>query len=94
MWGDYSHGLQMTRALGDVACAKFLNRVPEVFTIYLGDWLLIGSDGLFDPSHLSGDAYDDVLACIRNGNSAEDLVRQAVALPTRDNVTAILWRRK
>lgn len=98
MWSDYgdnASGLQMTRALGDVACRNFLNRTPEVMMIPLGDWLLVGSDGLFDPKHMDDRAsYDDILACIRNDNSAADLVRQAIAVPTNDNVTAILWRRK
>lgn len=97
MWSDYgdnSSGLQMTRAFGDVACRNFLNRIPEVFEIPLGNWLLVGSDGLFDPKHMDGrSSYDDVLACIRNDNTAEHMVQQAVALPTNDNVTAILWRR-
>lgn len=98
MWseyGDNASGLQMTRAFGDSACRNFLSRVPEVFTIPLGNWLLVGSDGLFDPKHIDGKAsYDDILACLRNDNSAADMVRQAVALPTNDNVTAILWRRE
>lgn len=98
MWSDYGDlgaGLQMTRAFGDSACSNFLSRVPEVFTIPLGDWLLVGSDGLFDPTHTDGRASsDDVLACIRNDNTAADMVRQAVDLPTNDNVTAILWRRQ
>jgi serine/threonine protein phosphatase PrpC len=93
--GDMGSGLQMTRALGDVALDRILDRTPEVFTIGLGLFLLIGSDGLFDPTHADGKAsYDDVLACIRNGGTADSIVQQAVAVPTNDNVTAVLWRQE
>lgn len=96
MWSDEgsnAKGLQMTRAFGDYDCRNFLDRTPEVATIELGSFLLIGSDGIFDPSHKSREAYDDILACIRNNMTPGYMVEQAVAIPTNDNASAILWRR-
>lgn len=97
MWNDYGDnaaGLQMTRAFGDHACRNFLGRTPEIFRIPLGNFLLVASDGMFDPKHTSREAVDDVLACIRNDQTADQMCEQAVAKPTNDNVSAILWRRE
>jgi len=96
-FSDNEQGLQMTRALGDYACRNFLSRMPEVFTIPLGDWLLVGSDGLLDPTHLKGDPTAAIVEYINSGRgsaTADDLVKRAINIPTNDNVTAILWRRK
>lgn len=97
MWSDYgdnASGLQMTRAFGDVACRNFLNRVPEVFMIPLGDWLLVGSDGLLDPTHTNTCPPGEFIEEIYAAKTAQELVDRAVRIPTHDNVTAILWRRK
>ena len=96
MWsgyGDNASGLQMTRALGDSGCRNFLSRAPEVFTVPLGDWLLIASDGLLDPTHTKLSPMDVVIKAISEGQSAKQLVAHATRVPTNDNATAVLWRR-
>jgi serine/threonine protein phosphatase PrpC len=87
-------GLQMTRALGDCSLNSILDRTPEVFQIELGDFLLIGSDGLLDPTHYGNSAAKRVIARIVAGATAAQLVDRAVNIPTEDNVTAVLWRRE
>jgi serine/threonine protein phosphatase PrpC len=90
--GDLGAGLQMTRALGDSEMNRILNRVPELFTVPLGDWLLVGSDGLFDPKHTSHPERK-IAERIRNGAAVKDLIDDALAVPTNDNATAVLWLR-
>lgn len=86
-------GLQMTRAFGDTSLSRILNREPEIATVTLGRWLLVGSDGLLDPTHMKNDPTLAVVQAVRKGADAEKLVQRAVSLPASDNVTAILWRR-
>lgn len=90
---DNSKGLQMSRALGDYALDSFLVREPEIMTIELGSFLLVGSDGLLDPTHtqLSNQILFEYL---RVGATAGQLVQRAVDVPTNDNATAVLWRRE
>lgn len=92
-YGDNASGLQMTRALGDCALDQVLDRTPEVFTISLGNFLIVGSDGLIDPTHLQKNVLTSLVDEIANGRTAEELVQRAIDLPTNDNVTAVLWRR-
>lgn len=50
-------GIQMSRALGDKILHGVIERIPEIFTFSINFkdsnnlWLLLASDGLFDPSH-------------------------------------------
>lgn len=91
---DGINGLQLTRALGDVGMGDVLNRIPEVFTVRLGNFLLIGSDGLLDPGHMSKDGTAAVVAELRTEQTAKQMVQRAIDAPTNDNVTAVLWRRE
>jgi len=86
-----AQGLQMSRALGDRWLGPVLNREPEIFRLPLGpnSWVLVGSDGLFDPSHATQPG-DTIAAAIEAGYDANQLVQNALAVPTHDNVTAIL----
>lgn len=86
-----SGGLQMSRTLGDANLDKILSREPEIFRLPLqaGDWVLVGSDGLFDPSHITNPAVSIGLL-IDQGADAQALVQNALNVPTEDNVTAIL----
>lgn len=98
MWnlhGADACGLQMTRAFGDFYCRSFLNRRPEIHTVPLGSFLLVGSDGLFDPTHTKNEITNiaEFINSGRGSATAQDLVKRAVELPTNDNATAILWRR-
>jgi len=95
-YGPEGHGLQMSRAFGDRDLGKVLSRIPEVYSVDLGDWALVGSDGLLSPGH--DETYlamiQEVVKMIEEQDvNAEELVNYAVAVPTGDNVTAILWRR-
>lgn len=92
--GDNAKGLQMSRALGDVGMGDILSHEPALMTVSLGDFLLVASDGLIDPKHTQRDpnnwaTFDRVKA----GMGTKALVDEAVALPTNDNATAVLWRR-
>jgi len=91
-WGSRAHGLQMARAFGDVDL-PFLRRVPQIYTRPIHDFVLIGTDGLFDPGHTLASRVPDIVTMVRVGHTAEQLVEIAVDLPTGDNVTAILWRK-
>jgi len=87
-------GLQMTRALGDVELDSVLDRNPDVYSVPLGEFVLVASDGLFDPAHSADpkrQAYDFAIM-VGVGATAEDLVH-SVKQP-KDNVTAILWKRR
>jgi len=101
IWNDFSYsdharGLQMSRALGDGHMGKIITREPECIEVPVGDWVLIGSDGLVDPGHDGGEescSPEVMQELIDGGADAEELVQYAVDVPTHDNVTAILWRR-
>lgn len=88
-------GLQMTRVMGDCVLDSVLHRVPEVYSCAVGpeSFVLVATDGLFDPSHRNlKPEIEAVVERIRAGASAQELVDRAVALPTGDNVTAVLAR--
>jgi serine/threonine protein phosphatase PrpC len=84
-------GLQMTRALGDRYLGPVLNREPEIFRLPVGpgSFVLVATDGLFDPAHILNPATE-ISQIIDAGADANELVQRALAVPTRDNVTAIL----
>jgi len=87
-------GLQMSRAFGDASLSSVLNREPEIFTLNLDkySWVLVATDGAFDPAHTSDAGSKAVLDLVQYGKDAQSIVDRALAVPTRDNVTAILWR--
>ena len=92
-FGSRARGLQMGRAFGDSNMGKIVTKEPEICQIPLGSWLLVGSDGLFDPGHANtGAAIQTLAQIIDEGATARQLVNCALAVPTGDNVTAILWR--
>ncbi len=89
------NGIQMTRVLGDSQLSDIVNREPEVDTraIGPGGFVLVGSDGLFDPSHKDVKAaVKSLMLAIETGATAQKLVDLALAVPTHDNVTAVLVR--
>jgi len=90
-----SHGIQMSRALGDTDLVPVITREPEVYSVELGpkSWAMVATDGVFDPGHESMDGVDDVAQMIDGGCNAEAIVDRALKIPTGDNVTVILWRR-
>jgi serine/threonine protein phosphatase PrpC len=91
-------GLQMGRALGDMGLSSILSTEPEIKEVLITNetFILVATDGLFDPGHRNHDAIGDVVKLLRSGShgefTAEDLVRNALYRKTGDNVTAILAR--
>lgn len=90
-------GLQMSRALGDFRLDSFLNREPQIFTVNLNikSFVLIASDGLFDPEHKETDVQiEQLVKMVEEGSGAAVLVEDALARKTGDNVTAIVVKFK
>ncbi|MDO8495971.1 MAG: PP2C family protein-serine/threonine phosphatase [bacterium] len=89
------NGLQMTRSLGDNEFRNFLDRSPEVYSMKIDSesFVALLSDGIADPGHESSNSLKPIISIIENGASASDLVKNALERKTRDNVTAIVWRR-
>ena len=89
-----SPGLQMSRAFGDCE-SDVLLREPEVFELPIGkdSFVLVGTDGLFDPSHRSSESAKEIAALADIAtNEAKNLTSYAIQKPTGDNVTCILVR--
>lgn len=84
-------GINMSRSMGDNGL-PFLNRKPQIFQKPIHDFVLVATDGLF-PSHANRDMAKQVVEVIREGATADQLVKTAVAIPTGDNVTCVLWRK-
>lgn len=86
-------GIQMTRVLGDHELDLIINRVPEVYTVPLGDFLIVGTDGLLDPSHKADpkEQCRRFAELVQSGFHAVDIVNSVQ--PPVDNITAILWKR-
>jgi len=89
------NGLQITRSLGDREFRNFLDRSPEVYSVKIGpeSFVALFSDGIADPGHKSLNSMKSVVSMLENGASASDLVKNALERKTRDNVTAIIWRK-
>ena len=86
-------GLQLTRALGDVAFSGYIKTEPDIYTIPLANvsWILMASDGLFDPKHSPTNVYNNnIIKIINAGADASILVNYATQVPTYDNASAIL----
>lgn len=100
LYSSYSgNGLQMSRALGDYSLDKVLSRVPEMFSHTLSEdgFVMLATDGAIDPAHIGGQygsapvsPISDIVHLIEKGADAGRLVKNALDIPTRDNVTVIL----
>jgi serine/threonine protein phosphatase PrpC len=89
-------GLQMTRSLGDADLSRVLLREPEKQKIPLGGKgiVIIGSDGLLLPGGSpSAEQLGRLVRLVQEGADAQNLVADAEARGTGDNVTAIVWRK-
>ena len=93
-WHIAGPGLQMTRALGDAELDSVLDRTPDVYSVPLGDFVLVASDGLFDPAHAVSvnDTEMQLAMTVDVGGNATDIVG-SVRQP-KDNITAVLWTRR
>lgn len=89
---DWTHGLQMSRALGDAYMDNVISREPEVYTILSPKYIIVASDGLVDPSHANSQLFFNQVADQAERNAtAQDLVDLVAARGLQDNVTALVW---
>ncbi len=92
IWGSREDGLQMSRALGDAPLDSILSREPEIYTVHNPVWVLVASDGLFDPSHENTeDLLKEIKEFAKNGADADMLMAWAEERGLHDNATAIVW---
>lgn len=87
-------GVNLTRTIGDAAL-RFLGRTPETFSVALGaqSYVLVGTDGLFTPVASTPEALvERVDRLVTQGAEAQDLVDDALAEGSDDNVTVVLWK--
>ena len=90
--GGGNHGLQMSRALGDAYLNRVLSREPDIYTIKDPQWILVATDGLFDPGHQETEQLlKEIRDYARNQATANDLMAWAEKRGLYDNATAIVW---
>lgn len=89
---DLAKGLQMGRALGDSAFRKILSREPDIYIIDNPEWVLVASDGVFDPGHKNtSQLLEEVKKYARRHSNAEEIMKWAENRGLKDNATAIVW---
>lgn len=89
-----SFGLQLSRALGDISLEGIVSRKPKIYTIKNPRWILVASDGLFDPSHENTkQLLKEVEEYAKNNANAETLMKWAEKRGLEDNATAVVWRK-
>jgi len=95
IWADMSslaYGLQMGRALGDSHLGKILSREPDIYTIDNPRWVLVASDGVFDPDHRNiSQLLKEVKKYARRRSTANDIMKWAENRGLKDNATALVW---
>mgnify|MGYP001601967863 CR=1 FL=1 len=88
-------GLQMSRSLGDARLGTIISREPEIYSIADPQWVLVASDGIFDPSHTGYNArfHSGMHDLAARKASADDVVTWAEELRRglSDNATALVW---
>lgn len=90
---DLRQYLQLTRSFGDSAFSGLIKTVPDIYTMPLANvsWILLASDGLFNPKHSPTNVYNNnIIKLINAGADASILVNYAIQVPTYDNASAIL----
>ena len=94
VFNRYGDGIQLTRALGDVSFRDILSREPEVYAVKNPLWVIVASDGVFDPEHAGTATLARELASILHSSStAHDIMKWAARHGIRDNATVLLWDR-
>ncbi|OGM98613.1 MAG: hypothetical protein A2915_02150 [Candidatus Yanofskybacteria bacterium RIFCSPLOWO2_01_FULL_41_34] len=95
IWSDLSdlaQGLQISRALGDAHLDGILSREPEIYTIAEPVWVLVASDGLFDPGHSDTPRLvEEVREFAKRNATADELMEWAEKRGLKDNATALVW---
>jgi serine/threonine protein phosphatase PrpC len=90
--GSLGQGLQMGRALGDSGLGSILSREPDIYTIQNPEWVLVASDGVFDPSHQNtSQLLAEIKKYARRRSTAEDVMKWAESRCLKDNATALVW---
>lgn len=86
-------GLEMSRALGDIGLNNILSRDPEIYTVNEPLWVIIGSDGIFDPEHESLIAFAEKLVRqLQMGSSATNVMQWVKSRGLEDNATVLIWK--
>lgn len=88
---DLAKGLQMGRALGDSHFGNILSREPDIYTIDNPRWVLVASDGVFDPDHENTQLLEKVKKYAMRRSSAKDIMKWAESRGLKDNATALVW---
>lgn len=96
---EMTHGLQMTRALGDREMGNVISRKPDVYTIEAPRWICVASDGLVEllDDVLNNDknaAIDKIVEMAKGGANAHDLLEWAKKKVLIDNTTIVVWQHK
>lgn len=89
-------GLQMSRALGDSPLDSILCRKPEIYEIKNSVWILVASDGIFDPSHDHEETkmlLKDIEKFAKKGADADAIMDWASERGLNDNATAVVWKK-
>ena len=88
-------GLQMARALGDSYLRKVISYKPDIYSVRVNkdSFIVVATDGAFDPGHYNFEKEAEaVVKLVEEGAEAQTIVDRAVAVPTGDNVTAMVAR--
>lgn len=96
IWVENAGGHQLTRSLGDRSFRSVFNDEPEIYSIELGpeSFVIVASDGVIDPGHGNTKALiEKISKMVENEAGAKTIVDDALVRQTRDNATAIVWRR-
>lgn len=92
---DGDHGLQMSRALGDFHLDPVLSHEPDIYTINDPQWILVASDGIFDPGHQNThDLLNEIKDYAKRYASAKEIIQWAENRGLKDNATALVWHRE
>ena len=89
-------GLQMSRALGDVEMGNVILREAETSSFSIGPKciVMVGSDGILDPSHQDEEQLLDGLIKEARRGSATKIVKWRESLGLDDNTSIVIWKPK
>ena len=90
----FGGGTQLSRALGSVDLKKIQSREPEIYSIPDPRWVLVASDGLFDPNHKdSTRLINEIKEYATRAANADALMAWAERRGLSDNTTAVVWKK-
>lgn len=90
--GDY--GLQISRSLGAAHFGGIISHESDIYTVRNPKWVLVASDGVFDPKHNSALEVlpDDLKSLAALDATANTVMKWAERRGLSDNTTALVWR--